>query len=100
MCFALICVGLVLPLTLGTGLALAETPVDVRITDIRDTSFVISWTTVNRDTGSIRYGPSASASCEGVALTGAANDRRGERPARGILPKHGAPCVSLRSGPW
>jgi hypothetical protein len=76
-CFALICVGLVLPLPLGTGPARAETPVDVRITDIRDTSFVISWTTVTRETGSIRYGPSASASCEGVALIGTANDRRG-----------------------
>ena len=75
--FALISVGLVLPLTLGSRLARAESPVDVRFTDIRDTSFVISWTTVTRETGSIRYGPSTSASCEGVTLTGTANDRRG-----------------------
>lgn len=64
----MICVGLVLPLTLGSSLARAETPVDVRFTDIGDTSFVISWTTVTRETGSIRYGPSASASCEGDSI--------------------------------
>ena len=64
----MICVGLVLPLTLGSRLARAEKPVDVRFTDIRDTALVMSWTTVTRETGSIRFGPSASTSCDGDSI--------------------------------
>ena len=49
----------------------------VRVTDVRSSSFVVSWISPTIETGLARYGPAVSGSCESVALVTTQNDSRG-----------------------
>jgi hypothetical protein len=61
-------------ITANVAGASAITP---RITDVRDTAFVVSWSTASSSTGSVKYAPAVNGSCSDVTLTMTASDKRG-----------------------
>ncbi|MFM7196254.1 MAG: hypothetical protein ACKO2D_00035, partial [Chloroflexota bacterium] len=79
----------------------------IKVTDVRDTAMVVSWTTTTAVTGSVKYGPAVGGSCSGVTLALTAVDKRGASTAStlhyvqlaGLVPgSYPAYCVQAVSG--
>ena len=94
-------------IALGTPTVQGGTVSNIRVTDVRDTAFVVSWTSSTSETGSVAYGPAMSGSCTGATLSSTANDKRGASYASsvhyvqvsGLDPNAGTKiCIRVTSG--
>ena len=74
---SMVAASLVALLTVDTSTALGGTITNVKATDVRDTSFVVSWTSATAEVGSVAYGVAVSGSCTNATLGSVAQDKRG-----------------------
>ena len=73
----MLCAGMLGIASVGASTALGSTVSNLRATDVRDTSFVVSWTSATAETGSVAYGVAVSGSCTNATLGSVAQDKRG-----------------------
>ena len=63
--------------TAGGGVAFAGTAANIRVTDIRDVSAVVSWTGTAAEAGTVQYAAATNGSCSTSAYGSSAIDARG-----------------------
>ena len=63
--------------TFGGGVAFAGTAANIRVTDIRDVSAVVSWTGTAAEAGTVQYAAAVNGTCATSAYGSSAIDARG-----------------------